>query len=116
MTATITPKRTAAKKAAAGTARLPAAHETDYPTPKERSAVGKQQRKELPLAAQAEVARDPSRPGPVELLEQQCTTRVQELVPVRYGRMAVSPFTFYRGAARVMASDLAAAPHSALKI
>ncbi|HEY2299370.1 MAG TPA: DUF2252 domain-containing protein [Jatrophihabitans sp.] len=116
MTATVTSKRTAAKKPAAGTARLPAAHETDYPTPKERAAVGKQLRKELPLAAHADVARDPSRPGPVELLEEQCTTRVPELIPVRYGRMAVSPFTFYRGAARVMASDLAAVPHSTLNV
>jgi uncharacterized protein (DUF2252 family) len=116
MTATITPKRTAAKKPAAGTARLPAAHDTDYPTPKERAAVGKQLRKELPLAAHAEVARDPAQPDPVELLDQQSAARLQELVPVRYGRMAVSPFTFYRGAARVMASDLSAAPHTTLTV
>ena len=55
------------------------------------------------------------RPGPARpggLLEEQSAERVPELVPIRYGRMAVSPFTFYRGAARVMAADLAATPHS----
>jgi uncharacterized protein (DUF2252 family) len=51
---------------------------------------------------------------PVELLEQQAQTRVPELVPIRYGRMLVSPFTFYRGAARIMAHDLAATPRSGL--
>ena len=50
------------------------------------------------------------RPDPVELLEEQAQTRVPELVPIRYGRMLVSPFTFYRGAAYLMASDLAAGP------
>jgi len=49
---------------------------------------------------------------PIELLEQQATSRVPELVPIRYGRMMVSPFTFYRGAAYVMAADLAATPRS----
>jgi len=54
------------------------------------------------------------RPDPVELLEEQATSRVPELVPIRYGRMLVSPFTFYRGAAYLMASDLAAGPRTAL--
>ena len=62
----------------------------------------------------------PQRPDPVELLEEQAKTRVPELVPIRYGRMLVSPFTFYRGAAYLMASDLASgasdgAPHAALR-
>jgi uncharacterized protein (DUF2252 family) len=52
------------------------------------------------------------RPDPVELLEHQASSRVGQLVPLRYGRMLVSPFTFYRGAAAVMAADLAARPHS----
>jgi uncharacterized protein (DUF2252 family) len=51
---------------------------------------------------------------PVELLERQADARVPELVPIRYGRMLVSPFTFYRGAALIMASDLAATPRSGL--
>ena len=48
------------------------------------------------------------RPDPVSLLEEQATSRVPELVPIRYGRMMVSPFTFFRGAAAIMAGDLAA--------
>ena len=55
-----------------------------------------------------------NRPDPVELLEEQAASRVPELVPIRYGRMLVSPFTFYRGAALIMAADLAATPRSGL--
>jgi uncharacterized protein (DUF2252 family) len=58
----------------------------------------------------------PGRPDPVDLLEQQAVTRVPDLVPVRYGRMAVSPFTFYRGAALVMASDLASTPRTGITV
>ena len=50
------------------------------------------------------------------LLQAQAATRVQELVPIRYGRMLVSPFTFYRGAAAVMAADLAATPNSGIVV
>jgi uncharacterized protein (DUF2252 family) len=53
---------------------------------------------------------------PVKMLERQAKTRVPELVPIRYGRMLVSPFTFYRGAAKIMASDLAATPRSGLTV
>ena len=56
----------------------------------------------------------PRRPSPVELLEEQAQTRVPELVPIRYGRMLVSPFTFYRGAAYLMASDLSGMPRTGL--
>ena len=56
----------------------------------------------------------PDRPDPVALLEEQAKTRVPELVPIRYGRMLVSPFTFYRGAALIMASDLSTTPRSGL--
>ena len=49
-------------------------------------------------------------------LEAQAASRVPELVPVRYGRMLVSPFTFYRGAAAVMAHDLAATPRAGLRV
>ena len=58
----------------------------------------------------------PDRPDPVALLVEQGTSRVPELVPVRYGRMAVSPFTFYRGAALPMASDLAAGPSTGVRV
>src|SRR5689334_7009263 len=53
---------------------------------------------------------------PVAILEAQATSRVPELVPVRYARMLVSPFTFYRGAAAVMAHDLAATPRAGLQV
>ena len=56
------------------------------------------------------------RPDPVELLESQAQLRVPELVPIRYGRMLASPFTFYRGAALIMASDLADTPTSGLRV
>jgi uncharacterized protein (DUF2252 family) len=56
------------------------------------------------------------RPDPIKLLERQAKTRVPELVPIRYGRMLVSPFTFYRGGALIMASDLAATPRSGLQV
>ena len=58
--------------------------------------------------------RPSSRPDPIALLEEQAESRVPELVPIRYGRMLVSPFTFYRGAALIMAADLAATPRSGL--
>ena len=58
--------------------------------------------------------RAPHRRDPVALLEQQAVTRVPELVPIRYGRMLVSPFTFYRGAALIMAADLAGTPRSGI--
>jgi uncharacterized protein (DUF2252 family) len=56
------------------------------------------------------------RPDPVAVLAAQASSRVQELVPIRYGRMLVSPFTFYRGAAAVMAADLAATPDSGIVV
>ena len=82
----------------------------------EHVARGKAERAEIPRAAHAtwEARRD--RPDPIALLEEQAKTRVPELVPIRYGRMLASPFAFYRGAAYVMASDLAAAPRSGLQV
>ncbi len=59
--------------------------------------------------------RPPDRPDPIELLEAQATSRVPELVPIRYGRMATSPFAFFRGSAAVMASDLAGSPVSGIR-
>jgi uncharacterized protein (DUF2252 family) len=85
-------------------------------SPAERAAAGKAERKQFPLSNHAEVARDATRSDPIALLEEQATSRLPELVPIRYGRMLVSPFTFYRGAARVMASDLAATPHTNLTV
>src|SRR6478609_7076382 len=72
----------------------------------ERTAKGKAARAEVPRSTHAAWEPQANRPSPVDLLEQQAQTRVPELVPIRYGRMLVTPFTFYRGAAYLMASDL----------
>jgi uncharacterized protein DUF2252 len=82
----------------------------------ERVARGKAARAEVPRSTHAGFEPAADRPDPVELLEQQAETRVPELVPIRYGRMLVSPFTFYRGAALIMASDLAATPVSGIEV
>ena len=80
----------------------------------ERVARGKAARSEVPRADHAKFEPAPGRADPVALLERQAKTRVPELVPIRYGRMLVSPFTFYRGAALIMANDLASTPRSGL--
>src|ERR1700735_1196996 len=82
----------------------------------ERMARGKAARTRAPRAAHEAWEAPPNRPDPVALLEGQAVSRVQELVPIRYGRMLVSPFTFYRGAALIMASDLASSPSSGLNV
>jgi uncharacterized protein (DUF2252 family) len=82
----------------------------------ERSARGKAARDEVPRSGHAVFEPLSTRPDPVELLERQAKTRVPELVPIRYGRMLVSPFTFYRGAAAIMANDLGATPRSGLTV
>ena len=69
---------------------------------------GREARKELPRSSHGEWSPAPDRPDPVAVLQAQAVTRLQELIPIRHGRMLVSPFTFYRGAAAVMAADLAA--------
>jgi uncharacterized protein (DUF2252 family) len=87
-----------------------------HPTPAERAATGKAARAIAPRTAHGEWAPAADRPDPVELLEEQAASRVQELVPIRYGRMLVSPFTFFRGAAYPMAADLAGAPRTGLEV
>ena len=83
-----------------------------YLTVAEREARGKAARAEVPRSSHGEFRPPARRADPIKLLESQAKTRVPELVPIRYGRMLVSPFTFYRGAALIMASDLAHAPRS----
>ena len=82
----------------------------------ERVARGKAARAEVPRSSHAVFEPGQERPDPIELLERQAATRVPELVPIRYGRMLVSPFTFYRGAALIMAHDLAATPRSGFNV
>jgi uncharacterized protein (DUF2252 family) len=84
-------------------------------TPRERAARGKAAREEAPRSRHAEWEPWVERPDPVALLEEQATTRVPELVPIRYGRMAASPFAYFRGAAYAMASDLASTPRSGIQ-
>jgi uncharacterized protein (DUF2252 family) len=88
----------------------------EHPTPEQRAARGKQARAEVPRSVHAEWEPPVDRRDPVELLEEQAASRVPELVPIRYGRMLVSPFTFFRGAAYPMASDLAGMPSSGLEV
>ena len=83
-------------------------------TPAERAARGRAARGELPRSAHAVWEPGPGRPDPVDLLEEQARTRLPELGPIRYGRMLVSPFTFFRGAAYLMAADLADGPRTGL--
>ena len=82
----------------------------------ERAAIGKAARAIAPRSGHGEWEPAPDRRDAVELLEEQAASRVPELVPIRYGRMLVSPFTFYRGAAYPMAADLAAAPRTGLEV
>jgi uncharacterized protein (DUF2252 family) len=85
-------------------------------TAAERAARGKAARAEVPRSSHAAFDPPSTRVDPIEILERQAATRVPELVPIRYGRMLVSAFTFYRGAAAIMAHDLAATPRSGLNV
>jgi uncharacterized protein (DUF2252 family) len=85
-----------------------------HPSLEERRAAGRQARDRTPLSGHAGWRPAAGRPDPVALLEEQDITREPDLVPVRHGRMMASPFTFYRGAAKIMAADLAATPVAGL--
>jgi uncharacterized protein (DUF2252 family) len=82
----------------------------------QRVAAGRAAREAVPRSSHGLWEPSPQRPDSVEVLEQQGATRVAELVPIRYGRMLVSAFTFYRGAAALMAADLASEPRSSLDV
>ena len=85
-----------------------------HPSIDERRAAGKQTRKRTPPSSHTGWRPAADRPDPVALLEAQNLTREPDLVPVRHGRMMVSPFTFYRGAAKIMAADLKDTPVAGL--
>src|SRR3954464_5639239 len=87
-----------------------------HPSLDERSAHGVEAREHTPLESHTGWVPAPDRPDPVALLEEQNLTREQDLVPVRHGRMMVSPFTFYRGAAKIMAADLKDTPRAGLDV
>src|SRR5436309_9187130 len=85
-------------------------------SPPERAAFGRARRSEVPRSSHASWKPEGSRPDPIALLEEQASERVPELVPIRYGRMSASPFAFFRGAAYVMASDLAKGPQTGIRV
>ncbi|UGS38650.1 DUF2252 domain-containing protein [Capillimicrobium parvum] len=84
--------------------------------PVDRIAAGRAAREAAPRSSHAGWQPAPDRRSPMDLLEDEGRTRVPELLPIRYGRMLASPFTFYRGGAAIMAADLAPTPVSGLKV
>jgi uncharacterized protein (DUF2252 family) len=87
-----------------------------HPTVDARRAMGKEARDRTPPSSHAGWAPAADRPDPVGLLEEQNRTREPDLVPVRHGRMLMSPFTFYRGSAKIMAADLDGTPTAGLRV
>ena len=85
-------------------------------SPAERVERGRTAREQVPRESHAEFERQQGRPDPLSLLAAQAKSRVPELVPIRWGRMMASPFSYYRGAALPMASDLADTPASGLPV
>ena len=83
--------------------------------PEERARRGKAARAVAPRSSHADFTAGPGRTDPVDTIERQSATRLSDLVPIRYQRMTESPFRFYRGAAAVMAGDLAGTPDSGLR-
>ncbi len=96
--------------------RLARARRNVHLSVEERVARGKEARQAAPRSTHGEWKPAADRPDPIALLEEQAVIRVPELVPIRHGRMLVSPFTFYRGAACAMAADLAATPRSGVNV
>ena len=107
---------TARRRASAAARKRKPAVAVPHLSVAERVAWGKAARAEMPRASHAKFEPPATRADPVELLECQAKSRVPELVPIRYGRMLVSPFTFYRGAALIMANDLGSTPRSGLTV
>jgi uncharacterized protein (DUF2252 family) len=85
-------------------------------TPAERASLGRVARRSAPRQSHAGWEAPTGRRDPVGVLEEQATSRVPELVPIRYGRMLQSPFAFYRGAAAVMSMDLAGTARSGFEV
>jgi Uncharacterized protein conserved in bacteria (DUF2252) len=85
-------------------------------TPAERAAMGRQLRSEVPRSSHGDFEPEAGRPDPVDMLAAQSDGRVPDLIPIRYGRMLASPFSYYRGAALPMAYDLSSTPASGLAV
>ena len=97
-------------------ARATTAQPISHPTVEERAARGATAREQIPPSRHGGWEPAPDRADPVALLESQNATRAQDLIPLRHGRMMLSAFTFYRGAAKIMAEDLAVTPTSGLLV
>jgi uncharacterized protein (DUF2252 family) len=102
-----------ARRASGSPARAAAGR---YVRPADSEARGRSCRSETPRSSHEAWEPRSDRPDPIALLEEQAADRVPELVPIRYGRMSASPFAFYRGAAYVMASDLAGTPQTGMRV
>ena len=89
--------------------------EVERPSANERATRGKGARSEVSRSSHAAWEPPSNIASPVDLLERQAKSRIPELVPIRHGRMLISPFSYYRGAALPMASDLATTPNSGLR-
>jgi uncharacterized protein (DUF2252 family) len=85
-------------------------------SPRERATRGKAARARAPRSGQGDFEASGTRANPVDTIEKQSAARVPDLVPIRYGRMSESPFRFYRGAAAIMAGDLATTEDSGLRV
>ena len=110
------PKKSSVKKAGKG-AKRKRRGVLDLPkATKERMAEGRAQQEEVPLEAHADWSSPPDRPDPVGTIDAQNRSRVADLVPIRHGRMVVSPFTFFRGGAAIMAWDLSRTPTTGLRV
>jgi uncharacterized protein (DUF2252 family) len=94
---------------------IPGEWTRDLTSRAERYAAGKALRSKVPRSSHGEWVPNPERPDPISLLEESNKTRLEQLVPIRYGRMSMSPFAFLRGSANIMASDLAKTPISGIQ-
>jgi hypothetical protein len=108
--------RSARHPAASAPAPVARARRHVYFSADERVARGKAARQGAPRSSHRKWEPATDRLHPVALLEEQCESRVPELVPIRNGRMLASPFTFFRGAALIMAADLASTPRSGVNV
>ncbi|MGZ5322071.1 MAG: DUF2252 domain-containing protein [Solirubrobacterales bacterium] len=112
----MSPAKAPAKSPAKAPAKSPAkATAAPHLTPAERAERGKAARREVPRESHADYESTSKRPDPIDIIGAQSAKRVQELIPIRYGRMSESPFRFYRGAAAIMASDLATTPQTGIR-
>jgi uncharacterized protein (DUF2252 family) len=93
-----------------------ASNRIEHPSLEERAARGREAHEQTPPSSHAKWKPADDRPDPIALLEEQNARREPDLVPVRHGRMMVSPFTFYRGGAKIMAADLKDTPRAGLDV